>query len=46
MMHHVGRAFGELTHLANRMDSTQWIGVMVAACFVGYFILRGYGSQL
>ena len=36
----------ESAQMAGRMDSTQWIGVMVAAVFVGYFILRGYGSQL
>ena len=46
MMNSAGRAFDEVAHLAGRMDSTQWIGVMVAAVFVGYFVLRGYGSQL
>jgi hypothetical protein len=46
MMNTVGRVFSEVSQLVTRMDSTQWIGVMVAAVFVGYFVLRGYGSQL
>ena len=42
----IERTFSEIAKHASRMDSTQWICVMVGAVVLGYFILGGYGSKL
>ena len=42
----VERVLMDVSRMAGKMDSTQWICVMVGALVLGYFILSGYGSKL
>lgn len=42
----IERTLSEVVRYAGQMDSSQWIGVMVGAVVLGFFILSGYSSKL